>query len=506
MRRSKRLHQSVQNPLSAREIRPKTTALLNSIPLRRRFPTKQPAKTAFPSFSEPFEPGNPENLFQSAATLSPRAISQAKQVSKLPFRPIRKNFSQKLKKLVSELLPPRRSLEAKPAKVLDLSAFFVKRGKKVLKRPVGLLNVGLVCYRNATLNAFYAIDGVIAYFSAEQRQKTPLGDIFHTFFIEYQRNAVSEQTLTAFRDLMPAFPANTQYCAYQYFLGLLTALDKEAEPQSLLPANSASLLQLQLAKHRKSKIGGLFDLFSVVTESLFICRECQSSRRSFQFGRGLQVSIPRKWTVMEGNIVNFGESNFSQEELWQSYSELTDNGIYTFSNQLIQLYSSREAELQCQIAANGQDISLEDCMRFSTCATLMTAENMLNCRGCKRNTQHFKVSFIRHIGSVLVIHFQRFDEITQGKLYAKVRLPEELDMGKYGGNLGKYRLKAVIYHSGTMKGGHYTAQIRLDGELYSVDDSVVRRPKQGFSATNAYILYYEACSSVQSLSALWPKQ
>lgn len=496
MKRSELLSKTAEIPSKYREKSSNSTAFPGFSPLKRRIQLKQPIEISFSPFSRLVIPEKPAKSPRCVAKLALKAISQAETGSNSAFQPIHRVLSQKTMKLTLKLQFPRRSLEAEPVKYAGLSVFTEEMGRKGRKRPVGLLNLGLVCYRNATFSAFYALDGVFDYFTSEKGAKAPLHDNFRLFFLEYQENAVSDHTLKSFGDLMPSFPLQKQYCAYAYFQGLLTVLDKEAEPPSFPLLNCQSLLEKQVQRFRNGRIAGLFDLFAVVAESLWICSVCGGSRRSFQFSRGLDVAIPRKWSGENGEIVNFGEGNFYKEEMWQSYSAPADSEAALFSATLVQLYSSNAAYLQCDIAAQAQNITLEDCLQYTTRATLMTAENRLICLCCGQNSQHFKVTFIRHIGSVLVIHFQRFDEQTQGKLYAKVRFPEVLEMGKYVRNSGKYRLKAVIRHNGTLEGGHYTAQIRLNRVWYSVDDSVVRRPKQGFAVTNAYILFYEACSSL----------
>jgi hypothetical protein len=293
---------------------------------------------------------------------------------------------------------------------------------------------------------------------------------------------------------MPAFPTNRQHCAYQYLLGLLTVLEEGMDKKKPLPPSQPmSLLEQKLAVYSSAHYPDLFDMFSVVTETLYICCKCGKFRRSFAYSKGLDVSIPKNYIVLtEENCVSFGESNFSNAELWQRYDNPGDNLASSFAASLLHIYSTHSADLQRSLVPfYPQNITLEDCIGYTTRATLMTAENMLNCTKCGRDTQHFSVSFLRHIGSVLVVHFQRFDETTQGKSYTKVGFSDELDMSKYIQNGGKYTLKAVIRHSGTLIGGHYTAQIKRNGCWYSVDDSVVRRLKTGFSVSSAYILYYE---------------
>lgn len=57
----------------------------------------------------------------------------------------------------------------------------------------------------------------------------------------------------------------------------------------------------------------------------------------------------------------------------------------------------------------------------------------------------------------------------------------------------KYRLFAVIHHSGTREHGHYWADVRVNNQFYKFNDGIVSRTdlKSFNSSETAYVLFYE---------------
>ena len=362
-----------------------------------------------------------------------------------------------------------------------------------LKRPkprYGLTNKGVVCYRNVILNALYGIDGVFKYFIGKNGAVEAKNSVLYTnlrrFFREYQeKEGIDEEILRRIGEQMHQFGGHEQYCAYQYFLGLLTALDKASV--SFIPVFKAtSAFDEKLNSYCKGRNAALFDMFAVVTEYVYVCLDCETGRSSFSFSRGVEVSIPKGgWQGEEGE--------FRDREVWDMYPEPSPAIPSCFTHSLCALHT-RLTSVPPSLSPSSS-ISLLDCLNYSTRASLLTSDNLLPCPHCKRPTRHLRVSFYRHLGSILVLHFQRFNESNGRKLYTKVEFQEVLDMGKYVSNGGKYRLKAVVYHNGTLTGGHYTAQVRLNGCWFSFNDETIRRLKNGPPYANAYLLFYELTST-----------
>lgn len=88
---------------------------------------------------------------------------------------------------------------------------------------------------------------------------------------------------------------------------------------------------------------------------------------------------------------------------------------------------------------------------------------------------------------------------TRQKLEGAIEVPEELifheSVSADGRSKAVYRLKAAVYHSGGVGGGHYTAYVKNSGRAYFCDDLKRRLPSETdkflAGADHGYILKYE---------------
>ncbi|KXZ48162.1 hypothetical protein GPECTOR_30g258 [Gonium pectorale] len=177
-----------------------------------------------------------------------------------------------------------------------------------------------------------------------------------------------------------------------------------------------------------------------------------------------------------------------------------------------------------EAAGGGGQVSVADCLRaFVECEEL-AGDDSYKCEACKRRQPHSKRLQIFRPPRVLVLTLKRFAQrpaapgfLSRFRSPAKnntpVRLdPELLDLSPYCSPLGLrglavrgrgpvapvYQLVAVSHHSGSLDGGHYTAQARscLDGQWYNFNDSSVRREggRPSGASSSAYVLFYRLAS------------
>ena len=93
---------------------------------------------------------------------------------------------------------------------------------------------------------------------------------------------------------------------------------------------------------------------------------------------------------------------------------------------------------------------------------------------------------IHQLPPILIINLKRFG---QGKKNnAVVDIPLSFSISSELGGQHTYELSSVCNHSGSLNGGHYTAQVKINDAWTLVDDDAFA-PSANFS--NAYCLFYE---------------
>ncbi|XP_078474542.1 LOW QUALITY PROTEIN: ubiquitin carboxyl-terminal hydrolase 16-like [Lampetra planeri] len=185
--------------------------------------------------------------------------------------------------------------------------------------------------------------------------------------------------------------------------------------------------------------------------------------------------------------------------------------------------------------------SLLGCLLRFTTPEQLAGSNMLLCEHCSQKagkkgrvyTEGTKRILVSSLPPVLTLHLKRFQQAGFGlqKVNRRVEFEDTLDMAPFcikpcqaacGGRAGppgrgeKYSLYAVVEHSGTMRGGHYTAYVKTrperpqwpaagpgesggsgqqqqqEGAWFYVSDSHVRAASlEQVLACQAYLLFYE---------------
>lgn len=166
-----------------------------------------------------------------------------------------------------------------------------------------------------------------------------------------------------------------------------------------------------------------------------------------------------------------------------------------------------------------QHSSLKACFEEFVKPEVLTGDNAWFCPHCQTKRRTVKTLQISRLPPVLVIHLKRFKRTSSGvnKLETPVDYPlRGLDLTRYWPQsrqselsaheaeiLDKipsrgqeapfiYDLRAVTMHTGTLKGGHYTAVVQKPGRgwLYYDDANVFPVKEQAAVSKNAYVLFY----------------
>ncbi|XP_028032864.1 ubiquitin carboxyl-terminal hydrolase 20 isoform X1 [Bombyx mandarina] len=147
----------------------------------------------------------------------------------------------------------------------------------------------------------------------------------------------------------------------------------------------------------------------------------------------------------------------------------------------------------------GPVVSLQDCLAAFFSADELKGDNMYSCSRCKKLRNGVKLSGIVVLPEVLCVHLKRFrhELLFSAKVAARVAFPiNDLDMTPYThkectSSVSRYSLAAVISHTGTAGGGHYTCAVRAGAGWYSFDDhAVAPLHVHQLAAAEAYVLFY----------------
>ncbi len=121
------------------------------------------------------------------------------------------------------------------------------------------------------------------------------------------------------------------------------------------------------------------------------------------------------------------------------------------------------------------------------------------CQRCKKVGEHIKMMKISRPPEILIISFQRTDEVNKTKNECIVNFPQILNLTNYiDHEIGfdkeaEYKLFSVVNHQGNVNFGHYFSYIQPlhSQNWFLFNDSQVKHVKEGLkSFPNAYALFY----------------
>ncbi|XP_013149304.1 PREDICTED: ubiquitin carboxyl-terminal hydrolase 20 [Papilio polytes] len=156
----------------------------------------------------------------------------------------------------------------------------------------------------------------------------------------------------------------------------------------------------------------------------------------------------------------------------------------------------------------GPVVSLQDCLAAFFSADELKGDNMYSCSRCNKLRNGVKMSGVVRLPEVLCVHLKRFrhELMFSAKVAARVSFPiNDLNMAPYThkectSHISRYALSAVICHSGTAGGGHYTCVARSPAGWHAFDDAAVLPvPAHHLAACEAYVLFYRKVNPQMTL-------
>ena len=238
-------------------------------------------------------------------------------------------------------------------------------------------------------------------------------------------------------------------------------------------ASDESVAQAWWAYDEEREGSPIRDIFAGQLRGVVECQKCGYTSRSFDAVWDLQLPIPRKAQRGGGG----------------------GGGLFGMGSRML------------GGGGGGGGCSLGDCLDEYTGEERMRGEGTWRCAKCKASDSVRRTQLWR-LPQVLVLQFKRFTFSTfrRSKVSTSVAMPgKSLDLGPYlargapgarGGGRPVYELIGASNHSGSIHGGHYTADCRNhdDGRWYRFNDSHVSS-STGVSGSAAYIAFYRLASA-----------
>jgi ubiquitin C-terminal hydrolase len=194
----------------------------------------------------------------------------------------------------------------------------------------------------------------------------------------------------------------------------------------------------------------------------FICKNCGFESFSFQ----KFLDLPLLFNNNNNNNNNNYSSNFNRNYNIYNYNSFSYND---------------SVKIEDMIKTNFNE---EEILFNSPCQN----------SNCKKKSVHLKKTNLCYLPKILILSLQRMRK-SRNKINTKVSFSETLNLNNFidseiCNNNYQYQLYAIANHKGTIDFGHYYANIKIDGNWYEFNDSMVTNCRIENPSSNAYILFY----------------
>ncbi|KAM3590886.1 uncharacterized protein V6R79_018298 [Siganus canaliculatus] len=122
----------------------------------------------------------------------------------------------------------------------------------------------------------------------------------------------------------------------------------------------------------------------------------------------------------------------------------------------------------------------------------LTGENQIYCDSCDAKSDGVTKSVVKNHPEVLMLLLKRFTFDYMYMQYVKIDSTVEVPYTLHIPENQTYELYAVVDHFGSLRGGHYSATINVNGEWYTFNDISVTKTRQvNIISSSAYLLFYK---------------
>jgi len=355
---------------------------------------------------------NAESLNQAQCQLRQSCISKELKKSGCPQKLPQKTFPAESEEQYNE------EKYVDPQTTESICGYSRSRGtyitSPICTDVMGLHNRGTDCFVNSALNSLYFVPQFYHYFlNVDPAPREGLTANLKSFVTQYGEKKIYSWLITWIRNHSQKYDNYEMGSSYEFILSLLESLDAETRerlsPSSMWGSESygTNKVKNELIRNQSGVCQAMHDIFSVLVEERKTCSRCQQSDWSYSYRRSLFLDIVA-------------------EE------------------------SSLETSLQAFLAERTE--------RF---------EDSHFCTRCNQYQVHTFQSTIKHIGSALIVHLQRFHSPFP---HSEVFIPDTLNIPEVGG----FSLCSAVCHIGrSPDSGHYTCCAKASNGWMRFDDSRV---------------------------------
>ncbi|XP_077159722.1 ubiquitin carboxyl-terminal hydrolase 45 isoform X3 [Paroedura picta] len=269
--------------------------------------------------------------------------------------------------------------------------------------------------------------------------------------------------------------------------------EKEASPsESSVDADSeaseSESAPKQMASPRASGTSGQKHLAASIKQ--------QPNKSSDNSREALTSSLSK---LSLGNAVNEGDGLLNRDQLSSRSNNLAFSAEVSSS---VQSPQNAFQTLSQSYVTSSKECSVQSCLYQFTCVELLMGNNKLLCENCteqrqkhhkKPNSTEKKVEgvytnarkqlLISSVPAVLVLHLKRFHQagVSLRKVNRHVDFPLVLDLAPFSsascknvtdGGKVLYALYGIVEHSGSMRGGHYAAYVKVRSRSRKIFDHI----------------------------------
>ena len=141
---------------------------------------------------------------------------------------------------------------------------------------------------------------------------------------------------------------------------------------------------------------------------------------------------------------------------------------------------------------NSECSNLDDCYNFSNQRIKLDGEEKYYCEKCEKKRVASQRKEITKWPKNIIIWLRRFEQV--GNRFSK--FSQEIEVPIVWKN--NYKLKGIVLHSGSLRGGHYVYAGKQNDKWYLFNDSSVGELNNSSLLNiinNGYIYYYDKCDS-----------
>ena len=147
-----------------------------------------------------------------------------------------------------------------------------------------------------------------------------------------------------------------------------------------------------------------------------------------------------------------------------------------------------EKSTMLMLNVNSECSTLDDCYNFSKQRVKLDGEEKYYCEKCEKKRIASQRKEITRWPKNLIVWLRRYQQVGQrlSKYAQAIQVPVVWR--------NSYKLKGVVFHSGSLYGGHYVYAGERDGQWYLFNDSSISKLEHNALVNivnNGYIYYYD---------------